>query len=110
MYIYEYIHMLYTCIVCSSIVLSIILLQLSIEKRKQERLSSGDNTKELEEAQAQVERLQSELKVRMKLNQLQSTKVWLAEQIFVHYIIPIYYSMQMQELLSMMSATEGKSN
>ena len=59
-----------------------------MEKEKQKRLSSGGNTKELEEAQKQVERLQSELKVRMKLNQLQATKVLLIglTGLAMHYI------------------------
>ena len=49
-------------------------IQLFLEQEKQRRLS-GENNRELEKAQEQVERLQSELKVRMKLNQLQATKV-----------------------------------
>ena len=49
-------------------------MQLLLEQDKQKRLSSGEN-RELEEAQAQVKQLQNELKIRMKLNQLQSTKV-----------------------------------
>lgn len=49
-------------------------IQLLLEQDKQRRLSSGEN-RELEEAQAQVQQLQNELKIRMKLNQLQSTKV-----------------------------------
>lgn len=46
-----------------------------MEQEKLRQVSGGEKNSELEEAQAQVERLQSELKVRMKLNQLQSTKV-----------------------------------
>lgn len=49
--------------------------QLAVEQEKQELLSTGERSKELEEAQLLVEQLQNELKVRMKLNQLQSTKV-----------------------------------
>lgn len=45
------------------------------QEKQKEVLSAGDRSKELEEAQLQVEQLQNELKVRMKLNQLQSTKV-----------------------------------
>lgn len=52
-------------------------MQLAVEQEKQKELLSGadERNKELEEAQLQVDQLQNELKVRMKLNQLQSTKV-----------------------------------
>ena len=56
-------------------IIVLLFIQLSQEQEKQRRLNSGEKNKELEEAETQVERLQSELKVRMKLNQLQSTKV-----------------------------------
>ena len=48
-----------------------------MEQERLKRLSGDGESRVLEEARSQVERLQSELKVRMKLNQLQSTKVTL---------------------------------
>lgn len=50
-------------------------VQLSLGQEKLERLKDAKDSKELEEAQAEIQRLQNELKVRMKLNQLQSSKV-----------------------------------
>ena len=50
-------------------------VQLSLGQEKLKRLKDTKDNKELEEVQAEIQRLQNELKVRMKLNQLQSTKV-----------------------------------
>ncbi|CAI8009300.1 hypothetical protein GBAR_LOCUS6271 [Geodia barretti] len=49
--------------------------KLSQEKEKHERLNGGEEYEELEEAQEQVKRLRNELKIRHKMNQLQTNKM-----------------------------------
>ena len=53
------------------------MCQLSQEKEKHERLNGGEEYEELEEAQEQVKRLRNELKIRHKMNQLQTNKACL---------------------------------
>ena len=50
-------------------------VQLVQEQEKRRKLSLDKKTRELSEAETQVQRLRNELKVRQKLNQLQSNKV-----------------------------------
>lgn len=50
-------------------------VQLSLGQEKLKRLKDTKDNRELEDVQAEIQRLQNELKVRVKLNQLQSTKV-----------------------------------
>ena len=74
------------------------------------RLSGDGESRVLEEARSQVERLQSELKVRMKLNQLQSTKVTLAAFCIIVLELPLelvpLFPVQMQELSASISTME----
>ena len=51
------------------------LLQLSLGREKAERLKGALGSRESEAAQEEILRLQNEIKVKMKINQLQSTKV-----------------------------------
>lgn len=83
--------------------------QLAVEQEKQELLSTGERSRELEEAQLLVEQLQNELKVRMKLNQLQSTKVCRLEirEVLSH---PIFFSLQIQEMSKLISVAEQERN
>ena len=80
-----------------------------MEQERLKRLSGDGESRVLEEARSQVERLQSELKVRMKLNQLQSTKVTLAAFCIIVLELPLelpLFPVQMQELSASISTME----
>ena len=49
--------------------------QVSLEERQLLKLSGSNSIPEVEEAQKEIVQLQNELKVRTKLNKLQSSKV-----------------------------------
>ena len=49
--------------------------QVSLEERQLLKLSGSNSIPEVEEAQKEIMQLQNELKVRTKLNKLQSSKV-----------------------------------
>lgn len=61
----------------------LINIQVLNEQHKLQRVIETTGPPELTEAREEVERLKNELKVRSKLNELQSAKVWTLPMQFV---------------------------
>lgn len=70
--------------------------QVSLEERQLLKLSGSNSIPEVEEAQKEIVQLQNELKVRTKLNKLQSSKVqpMLILYIGENYILKILWLLQ----------------
>ena len=87
-----------------------IICQLLQEKEKHEQLTSGEEHKEVVEAQEQVERLRNELKIRQKINQLQTNKVCVIKATEKQCKYMKFFILQMQEVSALIAALEQRQD